>query len=150
MIRTVFLLSCLGIASAASAAKPASVVVPGRATVSVPATPAPEPAPQESRKDEIFLFPPAPPAPPAAAAPAAPAGPALPAMIFFSSLAEDELFKVFKAQPGYAALDKELYGSPLKLIVTHTSRPTAGGQAAGVLSAVLSGGTLGLLPIVTS
>lgn len=141
MIRTAFVVLSLGIASVASAAGPVPVVVPGRATVSVPSAPAPAPAQEEDAA--------AAPAP-ASASPASPAGPALPAMIFFSSLAEDELFNVFKAEPGYAALDKELYGSPLKLIVTHTSRPTAGGQAAGVLSAVLSGSTLGLLPIVTN
>ena len=144
MIRTVFAVLCMGIASVASAAKPVSLVVPGRASVSVPSAPAPESAP-EAAGDA-----PASPVTPSVAAPSVPAGPSLPAMIFLSSLAEDELFKIFKAQPGYAALDKELYGSPLKLIVTHTSRPTAGGQAAGLLSAVLSGGTLGLLPVVTS
>lgn len=139
MIRTVFAVFCLGIASVASAARPVPLVVPGRATVSVPATP--EPAQGEASPAAVAST---------EAVPAPPAGPALPAMIFLSSLAEDELFKIFKAQPGYAALDKELYGSPLKLIVTHTSRPTAGGQAAGLLSAVLSGSTLGLLPVVTS
>jgi hypothetical protein len=139
MIHTVFVVLSLGIASVASAAGPVPVVVPGRATVSVPSTPAPA-------QEEGAAAVPA----PANASPAPTSGPALPAMIFFSSLAEDELFDVFKAEPGYAALDKELYGSPLKLIVTHTSRPTAGGQAAGVLSAVLSGSTLGLLPIVTN
>lgn len=139
MIRTVFAVLCLGIASVASAAAPAPLVVPGRATVSLPAS-EPEPRPGQD------VVSPA----PAAVPPATPDGSALPAMIFLSSLAEDELFKIFKAQPGYAALDKELYGSPLKLIVTHTSRPTAGGQAAGLLSAVLSGSTLGLLPVVTS
>lgn len=144
MIRTVFVVLCLGIASVASAAKPVPLVVPGRATVSVPATPAPAaPAPAQGEASPAA-------AAPADAVPAPPAGPSLPAMIFLSSLAEDELFKIFKAQPGYATLDKELYGSPLKLIVTHTSRPTAGGQAAGLLSAVLSGSTLGLLPVVTS
>lgn len=141
MIRTVFVVLCLGIASVASAARPVPLVVPGRATVSVPATPAPAPAQGEASPAAVAST---------DAVPAPPAGPALPAMIFLSSLAEDELFKIFKAQPGYAALDKELYGSPLKLIVTHTSRPTAGGQAAGLLSAVLSGSTLGLLPVVTS
>jgi hypothetical protein len=103
---------------------------------------------------EMPAPPPAPPAPPASATTDASApvpADALPAMHFVSSLAEDELFKLFKAQsPAYAALDDELYGSPLKLVVTHTSRPTAGGQAAGLLSAVISGSTLGIIPMVTN
>lgn len=78
------------------------------------------------------------------------AAPGLPPMHFVSSLAENELYALFKAAPGFSTLDDELYGSPLKLVVTHTSRPTAGGQAAGLLSAVISGGTLGIIPMVTN
>jgi hypothetical protein len=74
----------------------------------------------------------------------------LPPMKFLSSLAGDEVFTVLKAEPALSALDKELAGSPLSLIVTHTVRPTAGGTAAGLLSAVLSGSTLGIIPVVTN
>jgi len=74
----------------------------------------------------------------------------LPPMKFLSSLAGDEVFTVLKADPALAALDKELAGSPLSLIVTHTVRPTAAGTATGLLSAVLSGGTLGIIPVVTN
>ncbi|MGO4222488.1 hypothetical protein AB4Y64_11630 [Lysobacter sp. TAF61] len=74
----------------------------------------------------------------------------LPPMKFLSSLAGDEVFTVLKADPALSALDKELAGSPLSLIVTHTVRPTAGGTAAGLLSAVLSGSTLGIIPVVTN
>jgi hypothetical protein len=94
------------------------------------------------------------PVPPALPAPPVPvaqiAAPGLPPMHFVSSLAEDELYTLFKAAPGFSTLDDELYGSPLKLVVTHTSRPTAGGQAAGLLSAVISGSTLGIIPMVTN
>lgn len=76
--------------------------------------------------------------------------PALPAMYYLSSVAGDEVLALLKAEPALAALDKELVGSPLTLIVTHTLRPTAGGQAAGLLSAVLSGSTLGIIPIVSN
>lgn len=93
--------------------------------------------------------PPAPPAPPATLAAAVPAD-ALPQMHFVSSIAGEEVFKALKAEPALAALDKEMVGSPLTLLVTHTVRPTAGGTAAGLLSAVLSGGSLGIIPMVTN
>ena len=93
------------------------------------------------------------PAPTTVAAPA-PAGPPaiapLPSMKFISSVASDELLAALKAEPALSALDKDLPGSPLALIVTHTLRPTAGGQVGGFLSAVLSGSTLGLIPLVTN
>ncbi len=74
----------------------------------------------------------------------------LPPMKFFASVAGDDVLAAFKADPAFAALDKELAGSPLALVVTHTVRPTAAGTAAGLLSAVLSGGTLGILPMVSN
>ncbi len=75
---------------------------------------------------------------------------ALPAMRFVSSIAEDELLSILKAEPAMAGLDPKLAGSPLVLVITHALRPTPGGQAAGFLSAVLSGSTLGLIPIVSN
>lgn len=75
---------------------------------------------------------------------------ALPPMDFVSTVARDELYTALKADPALTRLDKELAGSPLTLMVTHTLRPTSGGQAAGLLSAVLAGSTLGLIPIVSS
>lgn len=78
-----------------------------------------------------------------------PASP-LPPMRFISSIAEDELLATLKSEPALAELDPNLAGSPLALIVTHTLRPTSGGQAAGFVSAVLSGSTLGLIPIVSN
>lgn len=95
------------------------------------------------------VAPPAPPAPPSPAA-APPQAGLLPPMWFVSSVAEDEIAAQFKAIPMFASLDEEMVGSPLVLVVTHTVRPTAGGQAAGLLSAMLSGSTLGLLPVVTN
>ena len=74
----------------------------------------------------------------------------LPPMKFLASVAEDDILGALKADPAFANLDKELVGSPLSLVVTHTVRPTAAGTAAGLLSAVLSGGTLGILPMVTN
>lgn len=84
--------------------------------------------------------------------PAAPAdgNAVLPAMDFVGTVARDELYAALKADPALAKLDKELAGSPLTLMVTHTLRPTSGGQAAGLLSAVLAGSTLGLIPIVSN
>lgn len=74
----------------------------------------------------------------------------LPAMNFYSSIAANEMFDAVKAHPQFVKLEKELYGSPVTLRITHTLRPTAGGKAAGLASAIWSGGTLGLLPMVTS
>jgi len=88
---------------------------------------------------------------PAAPAPAAAAsGEGLPAMNFYSSLAADEMFDVVKGNAMFAKLEKQLYGSPVILRITHGLQPTAGGKAAGFLSAIWSGGTLGLLPVVTN
>ena len=56
--------------------------------------------------------------------------------------------EVTKAQ--FARIDKELFGSPLHLRVMHTLQPTAGGKATGLLSAIFTGGTLGLIPAVTN
>ena len=77
-------------------------------------------------------------------------GAALPAMNYFCSVAANELFDVIKGAPAFAALEKELVGSPIQLQITHTLQPTAGGMATGLLSAIWSGGTLGLLPMVTN
>jgi hypothetical protein len=75
---------------------------------------------------------------------------ALPAMNFYGSIASDELFDLIKKNDQFARLDKELYGSPLQLRVTHSLQPTTGGKATGLVSAIFSGGTLGLLPMVTN
>lgn len=89
------------------------------------------------------------------AAPATPATPAvpstaLPAMSFYGSIASNELFDLIRKSDQFARIDKELFGSPLHLRVMHSLQPTAGGKAAGLLSAILTGGTLGLLPAVTN
>ncbi len=84
--------------------------------------------------------------------PARPAVPssALPAMSFYGSIAGNELFALIKKSDQFARVDKELFGSPLHLRVMHSLQPTAGGKATGLLSAILTGGTLGLLPAVTN
>lgn len=97
----------------------------------------------------------APPAPPAASdAPPTPSSAlpvsssALPAMRFSSTVVADELLSALKANPGLAGLDTELPGSALSLVVTHTIDTTAGGRATTFVSAILSGSSLGLLPVV--
>ena len=75
---------------------------------------------------------------------------ALPAMNFYSSIANQELYDLVKKADQFARLDRALWGSPLYLRVTHSLQPTAGGKATGLLSAIWSGGTLGLLPVVTN
>jgi hypothetical protein len=78
------------------------------------------------------------------------ADPTLPPMNFYSSVASDELLERVKAVPAFVRLEKDLYGSPIQVRITHTLQPTAGGQAAGLLSAIWAGSTLGLLPVVTN
>ncbi len=126
MIRESILVICLILSFTASAAEP--VLPPG-------------PAPANDAPTAALAVP---------AASVAKAAPSLPPMDFLSSVANDELYAVFKAVPAFSSLDDELVGSPLTLMVTHTNRPTAGGQAAGLLSAVLSGSTLGIIPIVSN
>jgi len=87
--------------------------------------------------------------PPVAIAPSTPAS-ALPAMSFYGSIAGDQLFDLVKKSDQFSKLDKELYGSPLTLRVMHTLQPTAGGKASGLVSAIFSGSTLGLIPMVTN
>lgn len=74
----------------------------------------------------------------------------LPPMNFVSSVAHEELFTALKSNPTFAQLDKESVGSPIVLLVTHSLRPTATGKATGLLSAISTGVTLGLLPVVTN
>jgi len=75
---------------------------------------------------------------------------ALPPMSFYASIAPDELLSRVKTAAAFAHVEKDLAGSPIQLRVTHSLQPTAGGQAAGLLSAIWAGGTLGLLPVVTN
>jgi hypothetical protein len=86
---------------------------------------------------------------PAAAPTSVPAS-ALPAMSFYGSIASDEVFDLIKKTDQFARLDKELFGSPLHLRVMHSLQPTASGKATGLLSAIFTGGTLGLIPAVTN
>jgi len=71
----------------------------------------------------------------------------LPAMNFYSSFAKDTIYVAIKANSRFSKLDKELVGSPITLRVTHSVRPTSGGQAVGFLSAIISGTSLGLIPM---
>jgi len=137
MIRESMLSLFLLVPLHALAAAPAPTTAPAPATTATAQAPATATAPVPAAEVTTQSVP----APPAAA---------LPPMYFLSTVAGDELFAALKADPALASLDKELVGSPLTLMVTHTLRPTAGGQAAGLLSAVLSGSTLGLIPIVSN
>jgi hypothetical protein len=74
----------------------------------------------------------------------------LPATNFYSSVAGNEMFDLVKANAMFAKLEKNLYGSPVTLSITHSLQPTTGGKAATLLSAIWAGGSLGLLPAVTS
>jgi hypothetical protein len=71
-------------------------------------------------------------------------------MNFSSSVAHEDLFGIIKGNSAFANLDKELIGAPIMLRVTHTLQPTTAGKATGLLSAIWTGGTLGILPMVTN
>ncbi|TKB51502.1 hypothetical protein FCL40_02810 [Ferrimonas sediminicola] len=74
----------------------------------------------------------------------------LPPMMYLTSLNLDSLLESLKQKPEFARLNGELIGSPLRLVVSHEFEMTAGGSAAGLTSAMLAGGSLGLLPVVTN
>ena len=74
----------------------------------------------------------------------------LPPMKFVASVAEDELLQGVKSVPAFSKVDKELVGSPIVVIVTHGFKSTGAGEATGFLSALVSGSTLGLIPLVTN
>jgi hypothetical protein len=74
----------------------------------------------------------------------------LPPMFFISSINDSSFFDKLKATPILEKIDKENIGNALRLIVTYKLEPTAGGGAAGFTSALLAGGSLGILPVVTN
>jgi hypothetical protein len=133
---------------------PTGVVLAGPLTVvQAPATTAapPAPAPMPATGAAPSPAPATTPSLPIATVDVPAADPnAFPPMSFYASVAENELLGIVRAQPAFARLDKELLGSPVQVRVTHTLQPTAGGQAAGLLSAIWAGSTLGLLPVVTN
>ena len=93
--------------------------------------------------------PPAPVVAPAPAVTASTPAKSLPPMYFVSTVAKDDILSGLKANPALSTLDGELVGSPLMLIVTHTVRPAAGAQTTSMLTGILSGSTLGLIPVVS-
>ncbi|WP_417349557.1 hypothetical protein [Ferrimonas sp.] len=74
----------------------------------------------------------------------------LPPMMYLTSMNLDSLQETLQRTPEFAQLNGELIGSPLRLVVSHEFEMTAGGSAAGLTSAMLAGGSLGLLPVVTN
>jgi len=67
-------------------------------------------------------------------------------MTMVSSIAYEELYDALKRYPEFAAMDKEKPGSPIIIRVSHSYGHTPAGTASGIASAILAGGTLGLLP----
>ena len=120
----------------APANSPARVSVPPPAVIITQAPPAPAPTP--------------PAATPAAASSVASGPRQLPPSRFYGTVAGDELFNLIKADTRYSKLDKDLVGSPILLRVTNSFEMSSGGRATGMASAILAGGSLGLLPLVTN
>ena len=123
------LMSCAAVAAAETATADAPV-----ATVEVPAPAAAPPT--------VMTTVPAPAASPAMAP--------LPPTMYFGSVAGDELLTLLRAQPRFAQVSKDLVGSPIAIQVSQSFEPTAGGTASAFASALLTGGTLGLIPMVTN
>jgi hypothetical protein len=71
-------------------------------------------------------------------------------MRYVSSVPGDELIEKLKASRELSTLAPKLYGSPIFFRSTIENFNTAGGGASTAFSAMLAGGTLGLLPIVTN
>jgi hypothetical protein len=150
---TLVLVALYSVCGAAQAAEPvvqvpAPATTPARPAASVP--PAPPSSAQQGAGTATLPAAPATAAPVTVAVPAPVPADALPPMTFYASVAPDELLANIKAASAFSQVDKELIGSPIQLRITHSLQPTAGGQAAGLLSAVWAGSTLGLLPVVTN
>jgi hypothetical protein len=68
----------------------------------------------------------------------------IPSMGFATTILPEEIFAALKGTPTFAAIDKEKPGSPVSVRVSHMyGHPST---AANIASAILVGGTLGLLP----
>jgi hypothetical protein len=80
------------------------------------------------------------------ALPTAPVLSTLPSWQFASTIAGDELYAALKETPTFASLDKEKLGSPVAIRVSHMFGHTSKGTASAIASALLAGGTLGILP----
>jgi hypothetical protein len=69
-------------------------------------------------------------------------------MSFFSTIASDDLYEALKKQPGFQTLDKDKLGSPIRIRVSLEYGRVS--SASNVASAILTIGTLGLLPAVNN
>lgn len=137
--------SAPGLAGAALAvvqlATPAAAATtpPAPVTVITPAAAEPKPADSAAATGNATV---------SGAANSSPAS--FPPLQYAGTVAGDELYTLIKANPRFAKLDKELVGSPVSLRVTQSFALSSGGKATGLASAILAGGTLGLLPVVTN
>ncbi len=74
--------------------------------------------------------------------------PDTPSMSFFSTTASDDIYEALKKQPGFERLDKDKLGSPIHIRVSLEYGRTT--SPSNVASAILTLGTLGLLPAVNN
>ncbi len=68
----------------------------------------------------------------------------LPSIGFGSTIASDEIYAALKSAPIFATIDKDKPGSPVTIRVSHIYGHLS--TATSIASAILVGGTLGLLP----
>ncbi|QQX80750.1 hypothetical protein JK628_02430 [Shewanella sp. KX20019] len=74
----------------------------------------------------------------------------LPPAMFISTINSDDIYDKIRLHQAFTDIDKESLGNPIKIYVHHRLEATAGGTAAGLTSAMLAGGSLGLLPVVVN
>ena len=84
------------------------------------------------------------------ASPVYPQADSLPSIGFASTIASDELYGALKSSTLFASMDKDKPGSPITIRVSHMYGHTSAGTASEFASAILAGGTLGLLPIFSN
>ena len=68
----------------------------------------------------------------------------------FNDELETEIITKMQQLSNLSLVANDNYGTPVRLLITNQSEQTAGGTVSGLMSAMLAGGSLGLLPMVTN
>jgi len=71
-------------------------------------------------------------------------------MYYVSNIPNKEFIEKLQQKPLLKGLKTKLYGSPIYFRTTIQNHDTAGGSAGTFFSAMLAGGSLGIIPIVTN
>ena len=68
----------------------------------------------------------------------------------FNDELEGEIITKMQQLSNLSLVANDNYGTPIRLLITNQAEQTAGGTVTGLMSAMLAGGSLGLLPMVTN